>query len=382
MRRTLISLSILTSVLTLAGCANPFGKQTYIRDKSGDYVDAQAAEPIQLPEDNNAREFGDILVIPEITQEYDQLPAKFDAPRPVQRLSMREGDSFSLERSDEADWILAGEKPKEVWPKLVSFLELNDVVITRKDPGNGVIETTWADFGGDEKRGLMYRTFGPLVGVDDAETMENRFRFEVHNGVRADTSELRVMHQGRPPVAEGDVGSEPQEWDNLGERSRRLDHSLLGEMLVYFAQGDMDSSISLSARNLNIEDRTTFERDGNGNPVLTIRDMSFARTWASVSSALNQTGLKVVDRNRSAGIFYLADDAEQIDQPENKKGFWSGLFGGSKKKEAATDSDETLTVRVSNFPEVIQVSVEKNVNTSAPADVSEKLLKLIHENMK
>lgn len=382
MRRTLISLSILTSVLTLAGCANPFGKQTYIRDKSGDYVDARVAEPIELPEENNAREFGDILVIPEITREYDELPANFDAPRPVQRLSMREGDSFSLERSDEADWILAGESPSEVWPKLVSFLEVNDVVITRKDPKNGLVETAWADFGGDEKRGLMYRAFGRLVGVDDAETMENRFRFEVHNGVRAGTSELRVMHQGRPPVAEGDVGPEPEEWDNLGERSRRLDHSLLGEMLVYFAQGDMDSSISRSVQDLDIEDRTTFERDGNGNPVLTVRDMSFARTWASVSSALDQTGLKVVDRNRSAGIFYLADDAQHIDQPEEKKGFWSGLFGSSKKKKAASDSDETLTVRVSNFPEVIQVSVEKDVNTSAPADVSEKLLKLIHENMK
>ena len=68
MRRTLISLSILAGVLTLAGCANPFGKQTYIRDKSGDYVNARAAEPIQLPEDSNAREFGDILVIPDIAR--------------------------------------------------------------------------------------------------------------------------------------------------------------------------------------------------------------------------------------------------------------------------------------------------------------------------
>lgn len=382
MRRTLISLSILASVLTLAGCANPFGKQTYIRDKSGDYVNARAAEPIQLPEENNAREFGDILVIPEINREYEQLSANLDAPRPAQRLSMREGDSFSLERGDDSDWILAGENPAEVWPKLVSFLELNDVVIIRKDPKNGVIETEWDDFGGDEHRGLMYRTFGRLVGVDDAENMENRFRFEVHNGVRSGTAELRVMHQGRLPVAEGDIGPEPEEWDNLGERSRRLDHSLLGEMLVFFAHGDMDSSISKSAQELNIGDRTTFERDGNGNPVLTVRDMSYARTWASVSSALDQTGLNVVDRNRSAGIFYLADDAEQINQPEEEKSFWSGLFGGSKKKKEATESDETLTVRVSNFPEVIQVSVEKDVNTSAAADVSEKLLQLIHENMK
>ena len=382
MRRTLISLSIIASVLTLAGCANPFGKQTYIRDKSGDYVNAEAAEPVRLPEGNNAREFGDILVIPEIAREYDQLPESFDAPRPVQRLSMREGDSFSLERGDDADWILAGESPAEVWPKLVSFLEQNDAIITRNDPDNGVIETGWDDFGGDEKRGLMYRTFGRLVGADDAEHMENRFRFEVHDGVKSGTAELRVMHQGRPPVAEGTVIPEPEEWDNLGERSRRLDHSLLGEMLVYFAQGDMDSGISSSARDLNIEDQTTFEHDGNGNPVLTVRDMSFARTWASVSRALDQSGVKVVDRNRSAGIFYLADDSGQVDQPDEKTGFWSGLFGGGKKKDEADESGETLTVRVSNFPEVIQVSVEKDVNTSAPVEVSEKLLMLIHNNMK
>ena len=301
-----------------------------------------------------------------------------------QRLTMREGDSFSLERSDTGDWILAGESPAEIWPKLLAFLEDNEVLITVKNPKAGVIETEWADFGGDEKRNVMYRTFGRMIGVEDAIPVDNRFRFEVTNGVKSGTAEVRVLHQGRPPVSEGaEAGSEPEQWDNLEERSKRLDNSLLGELLVYFAQDNMDSSVSREAQNLNIDNLITLEKDGNGNPVLTIRGISFARAWASVSAALDNVGLNVIDRNRSAGIFYLEEDAQQIDQPEKKKGFWAGLFGSDdKEKPSGEESEDTLTVRVSNFPEVVQVSVEKDVNTSAPIDVSEKLLQLIHDKMK
>lgn len=382
MRRNLISLSVLAGILTLTGCASPFGKQGYIRDKSGDYVAAEVSEPIEVPASANPRQFGDVLVIPEITREYDQLPEKFDVPRPIQRLSFREGDSFSLERDDTGEWLMAGESPAEVWPKVLRFLEDNNVEITTQAPQAGVIETGWADFGGDPTRGIMYRTFGRLVGVDDAVNVENRFRFEVRAGIQDNFAEVRISHQGRPPVAEGDTAPEPEEWDNLGDRSLRLDNGLLQELLVYLASSD-HSSVSRVAQDLSLDSLMSLEKDGNGNPILTVREASFARIWGSVSSALGEAGLKIVDRNRSSGVFYLADDSQQITEPEEEKGFWSGLFGGGDKKKATEEEkEETLSVRVSSFTDSVQVSVEKDVNTSAPADVSEKLLQLIRDNMK
>ena len=383
MRRTLLSLSVLTCVMTLAGCANPFGQQGYLRDKSGDYTTEKAAEPIQLPKGAHAKDLGDILVVPETGQQFQQLPREFEIPRPTQRLSMKEGDNYSIERSGVNEWLLTAKSPAEIWPGVLSFLEKNDVTATSQNPESGLIETSWADFGEDKEHGVMYRAFGSLVGVDDLDPMEDRFRFEIRNGVKENTSEIYIAHQGRPVTKEGkEPAPVPADWDNLGERSKKLDKGILGELLIYLARNDMDTSVSKAAQSLNVGSLTDLSKDGNGNPVLTVRELSYARTWASVSDALDKAELKVVDRNRSAGVFYLSEDPEQLDKPAEEKGFWAGLFSSDDKKSDNTDAKvETLTVRVSNFPEVVQISVEKNVNTSVPVDVSEKLLKVIQDNL-
>ena len=383
MRRTLLSLSVLTCVMTLAGCANPFGQQGYLRDKSGDYTQEKAAEPVKLPEGSNAKDLGDILVVPETGQAWQQLPAEFEIPRPAQRLSMKEGDNYSLERDGVDEWLLTGKSPAEIWPGVLSFLENNGVTASSQNPRTGVIETTWADFGDDKEHGVMYRAFGSLVGVENLEQMEDRFRFDIRNGVKAGTAEVFVTHQGRPLTKEGkEPAPVPQEWDNLGERSKKLNEGVLGELMIYLARDDMDTSVSKLALGLDVGSLTDLTKDGNGNPVLAVRDLSYARAWAAVSDALDKAGLTVVDRNRSAGIFYLSEDPQQIDKPAKEKGFWAGLFSDEEKTANEAMTPETLTVRVSNFPEVVQVSVEKNVNTSAPVDVSEKLLKLIQDNLK
>ncbi len=385
MRRTLLSLSVLTCAITLAGCSNPFGQQGYLRDKAGDYTAAKAAGPVKLPEGSNAKDFGDILVIPETGQALQQLPREFEVPRPVQRLSLNGGENYSLERNGANLWLLAGKSPAEIWPGILGFLTKNNVPVSSKNPSSGMIETAWSDFADDEEQGVIYHAFAALVGIDNLGPMEDRFRFEIRNGVKENTSEIYLAHQGRPLTKEGKKPAPvPEQWDNLDKRSKNLDESVLGELMVYLADNAMDTSVSKLAQNLNVGSLTDMAKDGNGNPVLTIRELSYARAWASVSDALDSAGLTVIDRNRSAGVFYLAENPEEIDKPVQEKGFWSELFGSDDKKTNTINPDdqESLTVRVSNFPDVVQVSVEKSVNTSASIEISEKLLKLIQENLK
>lgn len=52
----------------------------------------------------------------------------------------------------------------------------------------------------------------------------------------------------------------------------------------------------------SIETRLT--RDGNDYPIIMMRTR-FAWAWARVDKALDQAGLKVDDRDRAAGLFYL-----------------------------------------------------------------------------
>ncbi len=380
-RHTRLSLTMVIGAVALAGCANPFGQEGYLRDRAGDYTEAQSSKPIKLPENVQSRELGDILVIPEVSNTSQPLSRDFEVPRPSQRLMMKEGDHYSLERNGSQEWLSVDREPSEVWPGVLDYIDELGVGITTKNSAKGLVETQWNDFGKDKDHGLMYRTLGKLFGVDDLDPMEDRFRFEVRSGLKEGTTEVHVYHQGRPLSKKGKDSAVSLKWDNLGERSKRLDNGVLAELLVFLARNEAKSSVSLQAQSLDVGSLAEVGRDGNGNPVLTIRGLSYARVWDATSNSLDKAGLKVVDRNRSAGLFYLADGVPQLQKPEKKKSFWSGWFSDDDEANEASDEAKTLTVRVSNYSEVVQLSVEKDVNTSAPEDVSKRLLKVIQDNL-
>ena len=382
MSRTLKTLPVMACVLMLAGCANPFGKEGYFRDKSGDYTKAQVTQPLSIPESMNTLPIGDALAIPEINQEYSELSEDFSVPRPDQRLTRKEGGVFSIEREGDQQWLQAGKAPSEVWPRVLAFLELNDVVLAQQNVKQGFLETQWADLGRDKERGFMYRTIGKLVGVEDVDPMEDRFRMEIRQGIHSDSTEIYLQHKGRPLTKEGEQPApEPENWDNLQARSLRLNTGVLNELLLYLVKDEDEKSVSYLAQDLDLGSLVSMDRDGNGNPLLKIDQLSYARSWAAVGGALEKAGVDVTDRNRSAGIFYIQIDPKgQVGKPAEEPGFFAGLFGKGKKEDEAPK--DLLHMRVHELNGVVRVSVEKDANTSAPADISSKLLNLVKDNLK
>lgn len=374
-----LGLLVAVSTLALTGCINPFGQGGYFRDRSGDYTAAKVSTPIQLPDNFQSRELDDILVIPEISQPDQQLSREFEVPRPPRRFVMREGHHYSLERSGNREWLFVDRDASKVWIGVLGYLNELGVGIATRDSTKRVVETQWNDFGVDKDRGLMYRTLSKRFGIDGLDPIEDRFRIEVRGGLKEGTTEVHVYHQGRTLPKKGKESSAPVRWDNFGERSRRVDNGVLTELLAFLTQDETESSFFLQAQGLDVGSHAEMGLDGNGNQVLTIRGWSYAHVWDSVSDALDKAGFEVVDRNRSAGLFYLADRIPQLKQTEKKKSFWSSWF--DDEDVAVSNEKKTLTVRVSNYSEVVQLSVERDVNTSAPEDISRRLLKAIKNNL-
>ncbi|MGI9277398.1 MAG: outer membrane protein assembly factor BamC [Endozoicomonas sp.] len=380
MSHALKSLPVVACAMMLAGCANPFGQEGYFRDKSGDYTQARVTEPLEVPEHINPVPMGDILAIREISQDHDSLPAGFEVPRPDQRLSQNTGSVFSIERDGNRQWVLASKNPSEVWSRILIFLEENEVPVAAKNAKKGFLETEWVDLGQDRQRGFMYRTLGKLVGAEDATPIEDRFRLTIQQGVRPGSAEIYLQHKGRPLTGEGaQPAPEPEEWDNL-ERSQRLNNEVLNELLLFLVRDEDEKSVSYLAQDLDLGSLVSMDRDGNGNPLLRIDQLSYARSWAAIGDALAKAGVEVSDRNRSAGIFYIQiDPAGEVAGPEEKPGFFSRMFGSKDKEEAPKD---VVHMRVSELNGVVRVAVEKDANTSAPAEVSQKLLNLVKDNLK
>ena len=367
-------LSVVIGALVITGCTSPFGQEGYLRDRAADYTKARTTAPTQLPAGTEARELGEILPIPESRQADKELTKDYVVPKPSRRLVIDAGQYYSLEHSGQQEWLSTAHPPADIWPSVLAYIDQLGPGFSSQDSTQRMVETRWYEFSGEEQHGAIYRTVGRLFGVNKLEPMEDRFRFEVRNGIENGTAEVHVYHQGRPMAKKGRATILPLEWDNLGERSKQLDSAILADLMVYLAQNQ--NQTTASSQNVDTASRSEISQDGNGNPILTIRGLSYARAWDEVSGALDAAGLKVIDRNRSVGLFYLAESEPQLAQPDKKTGFWSGWFGAED-----VDESKTLTVRVSSYSDAVQLSVEKDINTSAPADISRALLETVKDNL-
>lgn len=379
MSRAIKTLPVVACALALAGCANPFGKEGYFRDKSGDYTQAKVTQPLEIPDQMNTEPMVESLSIPPISEDHAHPESDFDVPRPDQRLTQKQGEAYTIEREGDEEWLLVGHSPSEVWPKVLAFLEENDIPVRSRNVKQGILETEWADLGKYPDKGYVSRAFSKLFGAEVTGPVEDRFRFEVQQGVTPDSSEVRIKVKSRAILEEGQPITEP-EWNNLAERSQKLGDSLLNQLLLFMVRDDSEKSVSYLAQDLDLGNLAVIERDGAGNPLLRLDQLSYARSWSAVDAALQKAGVDVTDKNRSAGIFYLQVHPEGVVKKEKESSGWfSGWFGGEEKKQAPKD---VLLMRVSELNGVVWVSVEKDANTSAPADISLKLLKLVKENLK
>lgn len=145
--------------------------------------------------------------------------------------------------------------------------------------------------------------------------------------------------------------------------------------------GDMPGgSVSLLAdRSFDAPERVSLGRDGSGNPLLTLAS-DFDRAWSAVGRALQDADVRVDDMNRSLGVYYI-NLAEGAEKPGEEPGFFTRLLGGKKNAEDIEARAERYQVRLTSVGGSVQVSVEKDINTVAPADVARRVLELIQERL-
>lgn len=147
------------------------------------------------------------------------------------------------------------------------------------------------------------------------------------------------------------------------------------------ARGDQPGgSVSLLAdRSYDAPERVMLGRDGSGNPLLTLAS-DFDRAWSAVGRALQDADVRIDDMNRSLGVYYI-NLAEGAEKPDEEPGFFARLLGGGKGAEEIEASAERYQVRLTSVAGSVQVSVEKDIDTVAPADVARRLLELIQEKL-
>ena len=371
--KRLAGLSALALIVSsTSGCGWLWGENGYFRDRGSDYLEARQTAPMKVPADVQAKRLDPLLPVPAQVASSTQTSGKFDVPRPQAMQVRADEREFSLQRSGDSRWIVAQRVPAEVWPLARQFFEDNGFRIASERPQVGEFTTTWQRF--DELSAGMARSLSSRV-TDAAADAETRVRVRIEPGVQRNTSEVFVTSAVRNAGSSADVDFA------AGSGNAGFEAALLDEMLVSMARGvEQGGSVSLlAARDFDAPSRVSLSEDGNGNPVLNL-GADFDRAWSGVGRSLELGNVRVDDLNRSLGLYYI-NMAEGARVKEEKPGFFSRLFGSAPSKEEIEARAERYQVRLTPVGDSVQVTVEKDLNTIAPADVSRRVLSLIQDNL-
>lgn len=371
--KRLAGLSALALIISsTSGCGWLWGEDGYFRDRGGDYLNARQTAPMQLPANVESKPLDPLLPVPQQVANSTVAESEYEVPRPQPLAVRADASEFSLQKSGDSRWVVAQRVPAEVWPVARQFFEDNGFRIVDERPQTGEFSTAWQRF--DELSAAMARRLSSRVtGVaPDAET---RVRVRIEPGVQRNTSEIFVVSAERPAGSSADVA--------FAKRSgnQSLDAALLDEMLVSLARSaEQGGSVSLlAARDFDAPSRVSLSEDGNGNPVLNL-GADFDRAWSGVGRSLEMADVRIDDLNRSLGVYYI-NLAEGAQKKDEEPGLFGKLFGGEPDKEEIEARAERYQVRLTPVGDSVQVTVEKDLNTVAPADVARRILGLIQENL-
>jgi outer membrane protein assembly factor BamC len=369
--KRMAGLSALALVISsTSGCGWLWGEDGYFRDRGSDYLQATQAPPMQTPPDLTlAKRLDPLLPIPRNVAN-EHATGEFQVPRPLALQASAEASDFTLQKSGAARWVLAQHPPAEVWPVAHQFFEDNGFRIAEEHPQTGEFTTSWQRF--DELSGSMAKRLSSSASSGDSQA---RVRVRIAPGVQRNTSEIYVTSVERPAGSSSDV-SFPSSPANTG-----IDSALVDEMLASMSRSAAKGgSVSLvAARDFDAPSRVTLSEDGSGNPILNV-GADLDRAWSSVGRALEHGQWRVEDINRSLGLYYI-NLAEKAQKKDEQPGFFSRLFGGAPSKEEIEARAERYQVRLSKVGDSVQVTVEKNINTVAPADVARRVLSVIQDNL-
>lgn len=369
--KRLAGLSALAVIISsTSGCGWLWGEHGYFRDRGNDYLEARRTAPMNLPEGvATSKRLDPLLPIPRNVAD-DTALTDYDVPRPQPLSVASEGGDFTLQKSAASRWILAQRPPAEAWPLARQYFEDNGFRIDQESVQTGEFTTAWQSFDS------LSSDLGQRLRGGSDVSGDIRLQVRVEPGVQRNTSEIYVVSAQRPAGSSEDVAFPAR-------TTSGVDATLVDQMLASFTRGaEKGGSVSLlAARDFDAPSQVAMTEDGSGNPVLTV-GADLDRAWSSVGRALEQGGQwRVEDINRSLGLYYinLAEKGGRAD--DNKPGFFGRLFGHEPTKEELEARADRYQVRLSKVGEAVQVTVEKNINTVAPADVARRVLSVIQDNL-
>jgi len=364
----LLPLFVMVAV-ALSGCG-------IVESKKIDYKSAGKLPTLEVPPDLVAPTADDRYAIPDsqgsgtatlsaYSQERKATPSSAQTLLPTE-------EKAHIERAGSQRWLVVQATPQQVWPVIKDFWQENGFIINMESPETGIIETDWAENRAKIPQDVIRRTIGKVFDSLYSTAERDKFRTRIETGKNG--TEIYISHRGMKEV----YATEAQ--DKTVWEPRQPDPELEAEMLrrLMLRFGVEKSRVDAQLAKQQAPEMARIVKEASA-PVLEM-DEGFDRAWRRVGLALDRVGFAVEDRDRSKGVYYVRYIDPGIDNASKRdEGMFAKLaFWRSKK----TQTSPQLQIVVSEAGEKSRVGVTGTDGKAADADTQNRIIKLLHDELK
>ena len=377
--------AVLGSVLLLGGCS---GVNDWLEGKV-EYKNAATLPPLEIPPDLTSPQRDNRYSVPESAQgtatlsgyEASRRDAKPGTPGAASVVVLPTVDRMHVERAGTQRWLVVDDTPPEkLWPVVREFWQENGFLIKFEAADLGVMETDWAESRAKVPQGGIRGLLGRALDQFYSSSERDKYRTRLDRGVDGKSTEIYISHRGMVEVyttmrdpqsnAPGDTRWQPREPDP------ELEIEYLRRLMVRLgAQEEKARTVTASATAAAASAQRAEIRKGlDGAELLQVYE-PFDRAWRRVGLALDRVGFTVEDRDRAKGIYFV-----RYADPETEKdsrGFFERMFSSNSKVKP-----EQYRVQITQSGTASQVNVLNKEGAADPSRTAQKILTLLHEQLK
>ena len=358
---TLRALSAAAAVFLLGSLAGCDTLNDWFASDKVDYKTAGTAPTLTVPADLSKAHLDDHFSVPPTTIGLGGAPmftqtangsATLGVPTAQDPLGMhieRDGDTRRL--------VIDGRTPEELWPEIKDFWQENGFVVQTDQPGQGLMETNWAEnrakIGNDWFRASIGKLFD---GFYSSGTLD-KFRTVVEHAPDGGT-EITISHSALEEVMIGQQ-KETSRWVSR-PRDPNLEQAFLNRLIQKFGLSNTQA-IMLQANAHTGDPKVATVAASDGAPALDLAE-PFDRAWLRIGVALDRSSFAVDNSDRSKGLYTVryVDDTQDV----KKEGIFGKLLTSS-----APPKKLMVNVRPKNDSQtqITVVDASGNYDTSAEA---------------
>jgi outer membrane protein assembly factor BamC len=223
-----------------------------------------------------------------------------------------------IERNNAERWLVVNEKPENVWPVVKAFWLDLGLTIGSEDKAAGVMETAWAENRAKNTKTNSSEASNQELDFAYETSQRDQYITRLQRSKDGASTDIYITHRGLKLVP-ASTKSNPQ-WE-ARPSDPELEAIMLQRLMVRFGASESRATKEVAATDSvatagaavaagpaiapEPAGMASLRENSAGNTIIFIND-PFDRSWRKVGLAIDSARLKVEDKDREKGIYYLS----------------------------------------------------------------------------